>query len=255
MQELKKNDLTVSQYLNQEKSLSDELKAAGKPISTAEFNAIIYRNIGTDYHSIITALNLRPEPVSFYELHGQLVAHEILLKSSLLPRANMVVKNLDPLLPTLASNSSANPSRGRGSFNPNYSRSNQSSRSRGSCLICGFRNHTASPCRRHYQRLNPASSGHSTTGHLNATPQGYQCPLVPHANYAAMPSSTWYTDTAANHHVTPDIHSLSSVADYNGNDNLHVGNGLVLQIAGNASPPSACGHLHLKKYSSCSSRH
>ena len=44
-----------------------------------EFNAIIYRNIGVEYHSIITALNLRPDPVSFDELHGHLLTHEILL--------------------------------------------------------------------------------------------------------------------------------------------------------------------------------
>ncbi|KAK2979588.1 hypothetical protein RJ640_020080 [Escallonia rubra] len=70
LQELKKNDLSISEYLHMAKSLSDELSAAGKPVSPAEFNAIIYRNIGSDYHSIITALNLRQEPVSFYELHG-----------------------------------------------------------------------------------------------------------------------------------------------------------------------------------------
>ncbi|KAK3006420.1 hypothetical protein RJ639_016686, partial [Escallonia herrerae] len=69
LQELKKNDLSISEYLHKANSLSDELSAAGKPISHAEFNAIIYRNIGSDYHSIITALNLGQEPVSFYELH------------------------------------------------------------------------------------------------------------------------------------------------------------------------------------------
>ncbi|KAK3012114.1 hypothetical protein RJ639_010587 [Escallonia herrerae] len=69
LQELKKNDLSISEYLHKAKSLSDELSAAGKPVSPAEFNAIIYRNIGSDYHSIITALNLRQALVSFYELH------------------------------------------------------------------------------------------------------------------------------------------------------------------------------------------
>ena len=85
------------------KALADELNEASRPLAPAEFNAIIYRNIGRDYHVIITALNLRSEPVSFHELHGQLIAHEILLKSSTdLPQANMVTcqSNYAPLLPT-----------------------------------------------------------------------------------------------------------------------------------------------------------
>jgi hypothetical protein len=48
----------------------------------AEFNAIIYRNNSNEFHSIITTLNLRADPVSFYELFGQLITHEILIKSS-----------------------------------------------------------------------------------------------------------------------------------------------------------------------------
>ena len=80
LQELKKNDLSISAYLQRAKALADELNEASRPLAPAEFNAIIYRNIGRDYHVIITALNLRSKPVSFHELHGQLIAHEILLK-------------------------------------------------------------------------------------------------------------------------------------------------------------------------------
>ena len=91
LQELKKNDLSVSAYLQRAKALANELNGASCPLTPVEFNAIIYRNIGSDYHAIITALNLRSEPVSFHELHGQLIAHEILLKSFTdLPQANMV---------------------------------------------------------------------------------------------------------------------------------------------------------------------
>ncbi|KAA8545032.1 hypothetical protein F0562_019751 [Nyssa sinensis] len=69
LQELKRNDMSVSAYLQRLKGIADELQAAGRNFSPAEFNAIIYRNIGSEFHPIITALNLRPEPVSFHELH------------------------------------------------------------------------------------------------------------------------------------------------------------------------------------------
>ncbi len=82
LQELKKNNLSITDYLCHAKTLTDELQAANHPLFVAEFNAIIYRNIGAKYHPIITALNLHSELLSFYELYEQLVAHEILIKSS-----------------------------------------------------------------------------------------------------------------------------------------------------------------------------
>ena len=102
LQEFKKNDLSVSEYLHKAKALSDELGAASRPLTSAKFNASIYRNIGSDFHGIITTLNLRYDPVTFYELHGQLVAHEILLKASQEPpMANVIVRgSAPPLLPT-----------------------------------------------------------------------------------------------------------------------------------------------------------
>ncbi len=76
---------------------------AGCKIAPAEFNATIYRNIGSDYYAIIIALNLGPTPVPFHELHGQLVAHEIFLNSRHeTPIANTMMQqtNTASLLPT-----------------------------------------------------------------------------------------------------------------------------------------------------------
>ena len=74
--------MSVAAYQQKAKALVDELKSAGRLLTSTEFNAIIYRNIGSEFHSIITALNLSTEPVAFHELYGQLIAHEILLKGS-----------------------------------------------------------------------------------------------------------------------------------------------------------------------------
>lgn len=103
LQQLKKNDLSISVYLQCAKTLKDELHAAGRSLSTVEFNAIIYK-YWLEYHNIITALDLRPDPVPSHELHEQLVAHEILLKSCHKPpHANMMTRqfnnnSLPPLL-------------------------------------------------------------------------------------------------------------------------------------------------------------
>lgn len=72
LQELKKNDMPVAQYLEKAKFLADELSTAGRTLTALEFNAIIYRNTGIEFHSIISGLIHRPEPVSFNELYSQL---------------------------------------------------------------------------------------------------------------------------------------------------------------------------------------
>ena len=78
--------------------MADELSATRQPMAPAEFNAIIYRNLGVEYHSIITALTLRLTPVSFNELHGHLLAHEVLLNGVHdSPSANLTYQ--PPLLP------------------------------------------------------------------------------------------------------------------------------------------------------------
>lgn len=69
----------VSQYLQKAKFLGDELAYARRSLSGAEFNAIIYKNLGSGYHSIVAALTIRPDTMSFRELYGQLSAHEILI--------------------------------------------------------------------------------------------------------------------------------------------------------------------------------
>ncbi|RVW21619.1 putative mitochondrial protein [Vitis vinifera] len=40
----------------------------------------------------------------------------------------------------------------------------------------------------------------------------------------------WYPNTAVNYHITPDLANLRIAHDYNGHDQLHVGNGQALQI-------------------------
>ena len=42
---------------------------------------------------------------------------------------------------------------------------------------------------------------------------------------------TWFLDTGANHHVTPDLASMTSSEPYLGNDHLHVGDGKDLVIS------------------------
>ena len=140
---MKKHDLTVSQYLQKAKSLADELAAAGRPLSNAEFNAIIYRNLGYEYHSIITALNQRPTPVTFQELHGQLVAHEVLIKGLHEPPvANLTIRNF-----SASQNRRRPPSSMASSSSTNFQQRPFTTyrKPRGPCQICGYNCHDPNP--------------------------------------------------------------------------------------------------------------
>ena len=45
--------MSITQYHQRAKSLSDESSATGRTITPAEFNAIIYRNIGAESKAAI----------------------------------------------------------------------------------------------------------------------------------------------------------------------------------------------------------
>ncbi|GAV87102.1 UBN2_3 domain-containing protein, partial [Cephalotus follicularis] len=77
LQNLKKNDSSISTYLQQAKYLAEELVAAGKILSPEEFNAIIFNNLGSSFHAIVAAISTCTTPVLFPKLHSLLTSEEI----------------------------------------------------------------------------------------------------------------------------------------------------------------------------------
>lgn len=123
---------------------------AGHPMTTDEFNALVFRKLGAEFNGIVGALQQRPVAASFPELHGQLVAHELLLKAQQpdIPLANTAQYNRRPqsFLPNPGRGSVRGHGRGgncgrRGYFNNSVS-----------CQICGLNNHIATTCRRRFEQ-------------------------------------------------------------------------------------------------------
>ena len=226
LQEFKKNDLTVTEYLRKAKTIADELATAGRTMSAAEFNAIIFRNIGIEYQGIISSLNMRDDPVTFNELHSQLVSHEILLKSNTdTYTANFAYR--PPLLPTPPTSHSFSSSHTQSasrlsysSFRPSW---NQRNRRGTACQICGLHNHTAAVCRRRYQRPPPNQSASSQQAHLSYN-------FTPSTTTSGTVMQPWLADTGAYAHITPDLGSLHQPQPFTAFDKLYVGNGTGLDI-------------------------
>nr|XP_016476098.1 PREDICTED: uncharacterized protein LOC107797702 [Nicotiana tabacum] len=205
LQNLKQDDLTVTQYLHTAKLISDELTVVGRPLCLADHNIYVCRGLRSEFKDIVTTLSARPQPVTFVELHSFLLNHEFINGSSLSnlsismpqqpesiqhPSANLAHKNAQP---DRSYNNNTNrgrgrPNRGRGGrggrFNSrNYSTYNQpwqSTDQQQKCQICNGHNHTAP---NFFQRCSQATNLEAYLSH--STPNA--------------PSQQWFPDTGAMH--------------------------------------------------------
>lgn len=155
-----------------------------------------------------------------------------LLASQLGYQLNPISSNNTQTQANYASRPSSNRNNRRGNFRDN-SRGQYSTRGRDN-----------NPPNRQFQW---ASTQNTVYGHCNRCGIGhlpFQCPNQstnsqrsnPQANFAACSdvgstsATTWFPDTGANSHVTPDLSNLDNSNAYHGNDSLHVSDGNPLPI-------------------------
>ena len=257
-QDLRQGDASVSMYMQQAKSLFDELAAAGRPMSLEDFNLYVFRGLRGEFKDLVTSLITKAEPLSYADLHSHLLTHEFLHKNSFHSMAvssssspllsSSSLPQQPPLLPTpqisahlAMTNHSRNRGRYRGHWRPSNNRfqvqnrghstadwrQNQWQNRRTSaadfrpnqgqwsgqvrCQVCSNLGHSALQCSQFRSSTQQASA------HLAV------------ANDSA--ATTWFPDTGANQHVTPDLATLTDSAPYLGNDFLHVGDGKALDIS------------------------
>ncbi|KAM3218495.1 hypothetical protein P3L10_023025 [Capsicum annuum] len=144
-------DKPLAQFLHEAEAIVDELAVANTPLSSDEFNAIIFRLLSSDYRSAVATLSAEKSQVSFSDLSGRFMAHEILLQSSHKP---IIVVNA-----ARQHTSSARPS--NQSFQKNNTYRNNDVSTTGNkkcfsnpCKICGLNNHQVKWCRKCYNRDN-----------------------------------------------------------------------------------------------------
>jgi hypothetical protein len=97
----------VSLYMQQAKSLFDELAAAGRPMSLEDFNLYVFRGLRGEFKDLVTSLITKAEPLSYADLHNHLLTHEFLHKNSFHSMAaapsllsSFSLPQQPPLLPT-----------------------------------------------------------------------------------------------------------------------------------------------------------
>jgi len=139
-QDLRQGDSSVSLYMQQAKSLFDELAAVGHPMSLEDFNLYVFRGLCGEFKDLVTSLITKPEPLSYADLHSHLLTHEFLHKNSFhsMVAAPSLLSSFSlpqqpPLLPTPqfsahhamshhSPNFSRNRGRSRGNWRPHSNR-------------------------------------------------------------------------------------------------------------------------------------
>jgi hypothetical protein len=81
-QDLRQGDSLVSIYMQQAKSLFDELAAAGHPMSLEDFNLYVFCGLRGEFKDLVTSLITKAEPLSYADLHNHLLTYEFLYKNS-----------------------------------------------------------------------------------------------------------------------------------------------------------------------------
>ncbi|CAL1371896.1 unnamed protein product [Linum trigynum] len=230
-----KGDRDILTYVNDLKQIAAELALVGKPVSDLDLVVHCLRGLGSDYNHFSAAVRARRSTVSIEELLDSLIEYEADLKE----------QSRITTVPT-AFYSHAPPRRNGGSFvspggGGSVSHGGGSSRYPHQRNPQGFANNFHPS-----QQAQANSSGGPSFSHepnrqrrpsvvrqcFRLFPQACQAfhqARQGQANITQVGSSSstgpWLMDTAASHHVTPDLGQLSLYSDYTGPDEILVGDG------------------------------
>ena len=98
-QDFRQGDESVTQFLQKAKALFDELAAARRPISLADFNLYVFHSLHREFKDLVTSLVTKAEPLPYADLRSHLLTHEFIHKSSHFSMGSAAIHA--PLLPTL----------------------------------------------------------------------------------------------------------------------------------------------------------
>ncbi|KAJ4769263.1 hypothetical protein LUZ62_053520 [Rhynchospora pubera] len=256
LQTLKKAGSTCSQFIQQLQAIADRLRSIGSVVTDQELILHALQGLGSEYEAFVTAISLREHSPSWFEFNNLLLTHEsrILtnLKSNTTSTAHLTTdsqsqNNNNPSSQNVFYTSRGRSNRGRG-YNTR-GRGAQRGRGRGrqissnaennqdtsnsKCQICQKWGHEAIECYHRFDIRYSASSSSPTPQALVAEP-------------SSTPQTSWFIDSGATTHVTPDINNLSSSLPYNGSDAVHIGNGTGLLISHKGTSFLSIGSTTLK---------
>ncbi|KAF7841559.1 Retrovirus-related Pol polyprotein from transposon TNT 1-94 [Senna tora] len=219
--------------------------AIGNEVSEHEKMHCILEGLLKEYESFVTSINLKSEPVSIWELEAYLLGQEIrldksskVISSTPVPSAN--VASLDSKDKSNSSSKQNNNSNFGGrqynsnnnSFN-NNNRGGRGGRSNGNrpfvmCQVCGRTVHIASYC---YNRFDSSYQMTTEQYHHNFKQKSSGSMTAMLATLERLYDAAWFLDYGVTNHVTTYYNNMMQGTEYNGPEQLHMGNGNGLVIS------------------------
>ncbi|KAK9063757.1 hypothetical protein SSX86_017629 [Deinandra increscens subsp. villosa] len=239
-----KGSRSVVEYLQDMKTIADDLALAQSPISDDDLVVHIIGQLGDEYANVTAPLKMRDSPIKFPDLFEKLVDHERSLKEAATPPLMATVNQTQrtssrPVRNNYSRNASgpnwfnSAGSSGSSSGQPFYSRGNRNSLF---CKFCQIPGHDTKDCRKLERFLKDKNIT------ISSNPS-----VSPVVNSSTATSPSWMFDSGASHHVTSDRSALHTLSEYGGPDEILLGNGTSIPIThtGHSAISTSTRPLHL----------
>ncbi|KAF5442060.1 hypothetical protein F2P56_037245 [Juglans regia] len=222
---IKKGSQTIQEYLHTVKSLADEISLINHPISEDDLTLYILNGLGADFREIAAPIRARERPLTFEELHDLLVGHDAYLRHLEVSSQQLVA-----------------------SANYSNRRSGSSSSSGGHLSKGSSKSHSSDRNNGASQNANSLAQKTKPNGQRRYTPKCQLCEQLDHTvKYCPrlqFPGATancistspaqetkWLIDSAASHNITGDLAKLSIHSEYDGTDEVVIGDGSGLPVS------------------------
>ena len=217
---VKKGDLSITDYFNRAKIVANTLSSIGLPLRDDEVGSYMLAGLGEEYDSLVTSMTTRTEPFSLTERYAHMLSFEMRKEqqqSAFQITANTAIRSNNwggkDNYKGKGRSIGSNGGHGKHTFSNN---SNPVRGNRPQCQVCGKMDHIALKC---YHRFD-----HS-----------YQAEETHVAALASAPSygvdTNWYTNSGATDHITSELDKMSIRDKYQGKDQVQTANGTGMPIS------------------------
>ena len=225
---IQRGNRSIPNYLHAVKALADEIAIIDHPISDDDLTLYVLNGLGPDFREIAAPIRARETSLAFEELHDLLVGHE-----SYLRRLEAATQQLVASANYTHRTKQGDPAK-KFSKPSGQQRGNNYAPSQNNVQRDGRRSHHGSSrpnnCNRRYQ---PKCQICDQLGHIaKSCPQLHSNGVTANcAQTSTGKEKSWLLDSAASHNITGDLANLSVHSEYDGTDEVILGDGSGLAVS------------------------